>query len=80
VRNEYKAWLEDKESIDSSYKTCKETKSQIDELLRENSSLQASLGKESTKHERLIVEEKTNDLMLKIKQIDEGFYEIIKVN
>jgi len=78
VRNEYIDWLKSKKQ-DTNYKSCEESKVKIDELLRINASLQANLGSESTPEDRLLVEEKTKDLMLKIKVIDSDFHDIVNI-
>jgi len=78
VRNEYIDWLKGKNQ-DTSYKTCEESRVKIDELLRLNASLQANLGSESTPEEHLSVENKTEELMLKIKQIDPDFHDIVNI-
>lgn len=61
----------------SLYFTDSKIHEQIDELLKQNASLEASLGKDSTSKERVKIKVKQDRLFGKIRKLDEEFYNII---
>lgn len=76
MRTKYSEWLNLKPG--NSYSTDSNIRMQIDTLLMKNSSLQASLGSDSTKEEKETVKRKTDELMALIKDIDINFYNLIE--
>lgn len=63
----------------SPYFVDKETRDKIDDLLRQNASIEANLGRESTTKERTKAKVKQDRLFGQIKKLDQDFYEIIVI-
>lgn len=64
---------------DSPYFTDLEVRSKIDELLRQNASIEANLGKDSTRKEIGKAKVRQSRLFDQIKKLDNAFYEIIVI-
>lgn len=66
--------LENKEEKNWPYYKDKEIRDKIDSLLKENSILESSLGKDSTEKEKIKAKVKQDRLFGKIRKLDINFY------
>jgi len=60
-----------------SYYTNEKTRNKIDALLRQNASLHANVGIDSTKDEKREIKAKQKELMSQIKELDVEFYKSV---